>query len=261
MRVVLTRGPSATTEAVRTALAGRWEIDETGDLEEGVARTVRRPDSALVMVWPAVALGRAATLRLLGVLMRSAAIAIVDPELTEDRVAITESGASYLSLPFEPAELVWRLDHLEEPGRTRRRWLGDICVDELARATYRAGTPLELPRKEFDLLAHFVAYPRIVLSREALLEAVWGSRDYTPNVVEVTVSSVRRRLEAHGPRVIHTVRGVGYIARPVSDPEENLLKGLARRAQLVADRDALLARRDVLRRENAARREQQGRAG
>lgn len=258
MRVVLTKGPSATTEAVRSALAGRWEVEETSDLEEAVALSARRADSALIIVWPTVALGRSATLRLLGTPMRTATIALIDPALVEDRLAITESGVSYLPLPFEPRELIWRLEHLGEPGRNRREWLGDICVDELARATYRAGTPIELSRKEFDLLSHFVTYPRVVLSRDALLEAVWGSRDYTPNVVEVTVSSIRRRLEAHGPRVIHTVRGVGYIARPVSDPEENLLKVLARRAQLVADRDALLARRDQLRRENAKRRRERG---
>jgi DNA-binding winged helix-turn-helix (wHTH) protein len=76
---------------------------------------------------------------------------------------------------------------------------------------------------------------------------VWGSADYTTNVVEVTVSAVRRKLESHGTRVIHTVQGVGYVLRPQeAAPERALAELMARRDRLVRDRDRLLGERSAI---------------
>jgi two-component system response regulator MprA len=75
---------------------------------------------------------------------------------------------------------------------------------------------LDLTALEFDLLAHFLAHPRQVLSRVQLLEAVWRMPPATAsNVVDVYVGYLRAKLEAGGePRLLHTVRGVGYVLRP-----------------------------------------------
>jgi two-component system response regulator MprA len=80
---------------------------------------------------------------------------------------------------------------------------------------YRGQRELQLSAKEYDLLAYLIRHPRQVLSREQLLEGVWGYQfDGESNVVDVYVGYIRQKLEAQGePRLVHTVRGVGYALR------------------------------------------------
>jgi len=89
----------------------------------------------------------------------------------------------------------------------------DVRLDEDARTVERGEEPIELTRREFDLLLTLLESPERVLSRTQLLSMVWGFEDYDANVVEVYVSTLRRKLEEHGPRLIQTVRGVGYVLR------------------------------------------------
>lgn len=141
-----------------------------------------------------------------------------------DRVAGLTTGADdYLVKPFALEELVARLETLlrrtapagEDPDVRR---FADVVVDTAQARATRGGEDLGLTRTEFDLLLAFVESPRRVLSREALHERVWGfDSDVTPNTVEVYVGYLRRKLEAGGrPRLIHTVRGFGYVLREPS---------------------------------------------
>jgi two-component system, OmpR family, response regulator len=90
----------------------------------------------------------------------------------------------------------------------------EVVVDEQAGLAARAGAPLELTPTELRLLAYLVRRRGLVLSKHQLLTQVWGYDAYDPNVVEVHVSALRRKLEAHGPRILHTVRGLGYRLNP-----------------------------------------------
>jgi two-component system, OmpR family, response regulator len=87
---------------------------------------------------------------------------------------------------------------------------GDLIVDEQAVLATRAGGALELTPTELRLLAYLVRNRGLVLSKTQLLTQVWGYDHYDPNIVEVHVSALRRKLEAHGPRILHTVHGLGY---------------------------------------------------
>jgi DNA-binding response OmpR family regulator len=138
----------------------------------------------------------------------------------EDRVAGLQAGADdYLVKPFAIAELTARLQAL-----LRRRGasvagpliVGDVVIDARRHVATRAGRDLELTRREFDLLEVFARHPGQVLSRDQLLRLVWGyASDVETNVVDVFVGYVRRKLEASGaPRMLHTVRGVGWALRP-----------------------------------------------
>jgi DNA-binding response OmpR family regulator len=94
---------------------------------------------------------------------------------------------------------------------------GDLVVMPEARAASRAGEDLELTRIEFDLLYELLRHANRVLTKETLLRRVWRHEPVTANAIEARVSRLRAKLERRGPRVIHTVRGVGYVLHALPD--------------------------------------------
>ncbi|MDQ6617273.1 MAG: response regulator transcription factor [Actinomycetota bacterium] len=135
----------------------------------------------------------------------------------ESRLAGFEAGADdYMVKPFSMAELLVRIHALlRRAGRlsSQVRQIGDLVIDEGARAVVRAGAIVELTRTEFALLSALAQHPGQVLSKVQLLTLVWGFDAYGANLVEVHLSTLRRKLEAHGPRQVHTIRGAGYVLR------------------------------------------------
>jgi DNA-binding response OmpR family regulator len=146
----------------------------------------------------------------------------------DDRVAGLQAGADdYLVKPFAVEELVARLRALlrrapgpasgaPPPAPQAPIAVADLEVDLAGRRARRGARELDLTRREFELLAELARNRGVVLSREQLLEGVWGYDFPTDgNVVDVFVSYLRRKLEAGGePRLVHTVRGVGFVLRP-----------------------------------------------
>ena len=139
----------------------------------------------------------------------------------DDRVRGLQAGADdYVVKPFAIEEVTARLHAL-----LRRRpatpdaalSVGDLAIDPRSHDARRGGRDLELTRREFDLLHLFMRRPGEVVDRAQLHEEVWGyTFDPGTNVADVFVGYLRRKLEAAGePRVLHTVRGVGFILRPV----------------------------------------------
>ena len=135
----------------------------------------------------------------------------------DDRLAGFAAGADdYLVKPFALAELLARVHALlRRAGRLRSvtTEAGDLVLDEAARAGWRAGQPLDLTPTEFQLLAYLLARRGRAVSKAELLTQVWGYGSYDPNLVEVRVSSLRRKLEVRGSRIVHTTRGHGYTIR------------------------------------------------
>ena len=134
----------------------------------------------------------------------------------DDRLRGLGDGADdYVVKPFVLAELVARVTAvLRRTGRTRPTIeIGDLVVDvEGGRVRYCAAD-VELTSTEWKLLVHLAEHRDRVVSKTQVLTAVWGYGDYAANLVEVNVSTLRRKLEAYGPRVLHTVRGQGYVLR------------------------------------------------
>jgi DNA-binding response OmpR family regulator len=134
-----------------------------------------------------------------------------------DRIVGLEVGADdYLTKPFSPRELVARMKAIlrrSEPqeGREKTVALGDVVLDRESHDVTVAGEPVDLTAKEFDLLAYFMANPGVVVSRDLLLERVWG-QEYPggTRTVDVHVAQVRRKLDR--PDLIRTLRGTGYKA-------------------------------------------------
>jgi DNA-binding response OmpR family regulator len=149
----------------------------------------------------------------------------------EDRMAAFDVGADdVLSRPFSVTELFARARVLlRRCGYADRSVLtmGDVMLDERAHTVARGEMPIQLTAIEFSLLAALMRNRGQVLSKVQVLDDVWGFEHYDVNVVEVHVSALRKKLEAWGPRVIHTVRGAGYVLRPAGP--QMRLEGVAGR--------------------------------
>ena len=141
-------------------------------------------------------------------------------DAVEYRVEGLEGGADdYLVKPFAPAELVARIHALlRRPAvslQDERLVYTDLSLDPVTRETRRGDRSFELTTKEFDLLRYLMRHPRQVLLREQILQEVWGY-DFggDDNVLEVYIGYLRKKTEAGDePRLIQTVRGVGYVLR------------------------------------------------
>ncbi len=137
----------------------------------------------------------------------------------EARVEGLDSGADdYLVKPFEREELLARLRALlrrRPPRGSAFLVVGDLRLNPDSREAFRGDRELELTAREFELLEHMMRNERIVVSRQALLDEVWGYHPFAEtNTVDVFVSNLRRKLEQGGePRVLHTIRGAGYVLR------------------------------------------------
>ena len=137
----------------------------------------------------------------------------------DDRVEGLDSGADdYLMKPFERQELLARIRALlrrRPPRGSASLTVGDLRLNPDTREVSRGERRIELTNREFELLEYLMRNERLVISRERLLEEVWG---YDPmamtNTIDVFISNLRRKLEAGGePRVLHTKRGAGYVLR------------------------------------------------
>jgi two-component system, OmpR family, response regulator len=220
VRILVVEDDSAIREALVVAMAE--EGYEVQPAEDGVSAMRGaeefRPDLAIVDIrLPGGPDGLAVARRIreaadLPVLFLTAADGL------EDRLAGFAAGADdYIVKPFSMSELLMRVRAvLRRSGRLRSQvWqVGDLFVDEAARVVTRSGATIDLTHTEFELLSTLGRHRGQVLSKAQLLSQVWGYEAYDPNVVEAHISALRRKLEEHGPRLIHTVRGAGYGLRP-----------------------------------------------
>jgi two-component system, OmpR family, response regulator MprA len=222
MKVLVVDDERAVRESLRRALELEgYEIELAADGREALGRleAEAQPDAVVLdVLMPGVdGLEVCRALRRSGssvpVLMLTARTEV------DDRVAGLDAGADdYLTKPFALEELLARLRALlrrtaEGSGEVLR--FADLELDPGTREVTRGGESIELTRTEFSLLELFMLNPRQVLTRSVIFERVWGyDFGYGSNSLDVYVGYLRRKTEAGGkPRLIHTVRGVGYALR------------------------------------------------
>jgi two-component system, OmpR family, response regulator MprA len=137
----------------------------------------------------------------------------------ESRVEGLDAGADdYLLKPFERQELLARMRALlrrRPPRGSAPLRVGDLSLNADTHEVIRGERSIELTQREFELLEYLMRNERIVISRQRLLDEVWGYDPFsTTNTIEVFVSNLRRKLEAEDePRLLHTIRGAGYVLR------------------------------------------------
>ena len=221
-RVLVIDDDEAITTALRRALSfSGYLVDAANDGDEGLRR-VRdaRPDLVILDILMPGIDGFEVCRRIrqadeVPILMLTARDDVAD------RVRGLDSGADdYLIKPFAPDELLARVRALlrrgeRHAGGTETLRFADVAVDLGGRQVFRGQRELQLSAKEFELLSYLIQHPRQVFNREQLLDAVWDYQfEGESNVVDVYVGYLRQKLEARGePRLIHTVRGVGYVLR------------------------------------------------
>lgn len=213
-RVLVVDDDETIRDAVATALrAEGFVTEEAADGSDLVERLAAfRPD-LVVLDWM---MPGPSGIRLLPVVRAAgdtAVIMLTARDEVDDRLrGFAEGADDYVVKPFTMAELVARAGAvLRRRGRLPQTIsVGDLVVDPDATTAHRAGAALDLTATEFRLL-HLLADGRgRTLSKAQILTQVWGYDDYDPNLVEVHLSALRRKMEQHGPRLIHTVRGLGY---------------------------------------------------
>lgn len=219
-RVLLVEDDWAVRDAVEIAFRGegfdvRAEAD--GTCIEKVVESFQ-PDVAILDVRLPVGPDGYTMARQLRRLDDLPVVLLTSADSLDDRLTGFRAGADdYMSKPFSMAELLARVQALlRRSGRSSdcTHHVGDIVVVDGTRTVTRDGVEIDLTRTEYELLSVLCRYPGQVLSKQQLLKQVWGGFDsYGDNVVEVHMSALRRKLESHGPRVIHTVRSVGYVLR------------------------------------------------
>jgi two-component system, OmpR family, response regulator MprA len=221
MRILVVDDEPAVRDSLQRALhLDGYEVELAADGREGLARMRDRPPDAIVLdvLMPAMD-GLELCRRVRDAGDRTPILVLTARDGIADRVAGLDAGADdYLVKPFALEELQARLRALlrrSQNGVSGTLRFAGLALDRATHEVSRDGRPLELTRTEFELLRLFLEHPRQVLTRSQIFERVWGY-DFgrSSNSLEVYVGYLRRKLEAGGePRLIHTMRGVGYALR------------------------------------------------
>lgn len=220
-RILVIDDDEAITVALRRALAFEgYAVDLAHSGEEGLVKARDAAPDLVVLDVLMPGLSGIEVCRRLREADDTPILMLTARDEVADRVRGLDAGADdYVVKPFATDEFLARVRALlrrrDPRDRTGTLRFADLTVELAGRQVFRGQRSVALSAKEFDLIAHFARHPRQVLSREQLLEAVWGYQfEGESNVLDVYVGYLRQKLEADGePRLIHTVRGVGYVLR------------------------------------------------
>ncbi|HEY0636365.1 MAG TPA: response regulator transcription factor [Pseudonocardiaceae bacterium] len=225
MRILVVDDDRAVRESLRRSLQfNGYQVELAADGLQAIESVgAQRPDAMVLDVMMPRLDGLEVCRRLRGTGDDLPILVLTARDAVSDRVAGLDAGADdYLPKPFALEELLARLRALlrrrtpapDGPGAATLRF-ADLELDPVTRDVHRGPRPISLTRTEFALLELLLRHPRQVLTRGRILEDVWGYDFPTSgNALEVYVGYLRRKTESEDePRLIHTVRGVGYVLR------------------------------------------------
>ncbi|HUY77898.1 MAG TPA: response regulator transcription factor [Ktedonobacterales bacterium] len=217
------------TETLRRALAYEgYSVDVALRGDEALRKTIERPPDLVILDLMLPGMDGLEVCRRLRESGNQAPILMVTAkDAIADRVVGLDTGADdYLVKPIQLDELLAHVRALlrrRNPEQTETLRFADLELDTGTRVAHRSGRAIELSTTEYELLALFMRRPRQVLTRDIIMERVWGyDFEGESNVLEVYVGYLRAKLEMAGePRLIHTRRGAGYVLRENPDTEKD----------------------------------------
>ena len=223
MKLLIVDDELKTTDYLKKGLTEQGcAVDIAHDGLEGRHLALEHDYDVIVLDVMLPALDGFALLRELRRVRQTPVIMLTARDRVEDRVKGLHEGADdYLVKPFSFLELMARIQALARRGRTQEPMhihVANLHIDLLARKAWRGGTRVDLTAKEFALLAVLARRRGEILSKTAIAELVWDMNfDSSTNVVEVAIKRLRAKIDiGHEPKLLHTVRGMGYVleARP-----------------------------------------------
>ena len=196
-----------------------YTVDVALDGERGLAKAREMPPDIVILDVMLPGVDGLEVCRRLRTAGNTPILMLTAKDAVADRVSGLDSGADdYLVKPFAFEELLARLRALlrrRQPAEHQVLRFADLVLSQTSRRVQRAGREIELTAKEYDLLELFMRHPEQVLTRDIIYDRIWGY-DFggESNIIEVYVRYLRSKLEVDGAsRLIHTVRGVGYVLR------------------------------------------------
>jgi two-component system OmpR family response regulator len=221
-RVLVVDDEPSIVDAVATSLRYEgFDVDEATTGRAALASAqAKAPDMIVLDIMLPDLDGLEVTRRLRADGIRVPILFLTARDALEDKIAgLTIGGDDYVTKPFSLAEIVARIHAIlrrtgGDPDLDSRLRFADIEMDEESHEVWRAGQLVQLTATEFSLLRFFLLNPRRVLSKNQILDHVWHY-DFggDANIVETYVSYLRKKLDAAGPPLIHTIRLVGYALR------------------------------------------------
>lgn len=223
MRILVVEDDAKVAGALKSGLAGEgYEVVVSRTGEDGYFRATTEPYDAVLLDLGLP--GRSGLEILVGLRsrgLRLPVLVVTARDAVDDRVTGLDSGADdYLVKPFAFAELLARLRALLRRGRPEealRMRVADLELDPVTRTVTRDGAPIDLTSREFELLEYLVRHHGQIVSRDMLTRDVWKEPSRgTPldNVIDVHITRLRKKVDpGSAPRLIHTVRGVGFVVR------------------------------------------------
>jgi two-component system response regulator MprA len=219
-RILVIEDEVKITDFLRRGLSYEgYKVDIAHDGEAGLAKAHDDPPDLVVLDIMLPGLDGLEVCRRLRAGSDVPILMLTAKDAVPDRVAGLNSGADdYLVKPFAFDELLARIRALlrrRQPTEQQALRFADLTLNQATRRVMRGERQIELTAKEYDVLELFMRHPRHVLTRDIIYERIWGY-DFggESNIIEVYVRYLRAKLEAGGePRLIHTVRGVGYVLR------------------------------------------------
>lgn len=199
-----------------------WEVTTAESGREGLAEAIGRPPDAVLLDLTLPDIDGLEVCRILRRVSDVPVVMLTARGDVDERVTGLDAGADdYLVKPIQPAEMLARLRAVLRRGRAPHTstpqvlQFMDVRLDPARREVRRGDVPITLTRREFDLLAYMMDNPGIVLTRDMILERVWGwGFAGSTNIVDVYVGYLRAKLDVDDrPSLIQTVRGVGYVLR------------------------------------------------
>ena len=197
----------------------KFNVDKAADGNTGLELAIRDTYEIVILDWMLPGRDGPSICRALrSARVNSAILMLTARGQVEDRVAGLESGADdYLVKPFSFEELIARLHALSrrfnpESGDASELRLGPLVMDIKAHTIRRGDFPIELTKKEWDLLEYFLRNPNQTLTRQSIMDYVWSyDRSVQPEMVDVYISYLRQKLKSSGMEdPITTIRGFGY---------------------------------------------------